>query len=51
MAEPFQSAPQITPDQILDILLRGKWIFIIPLCISLTVGLAKTLTANKISFA
>ena len=47
MAEPFHAAPQITPEQIIDILLRGKWIIIIPLCISLTVGLATTLTADK----
>ena len=47
MAEPFQAPAQIKPDQILDILLRGKWIIIIPLCISLTVGLYRTLTASK----
>lgn len=47
MAEPFQAPQPIKPDQIIDILIRGKWIIIIPLCISLTVGLAKTLTADK----
>jgi len=47
MADPFQTSAQIKPDQIIDILLRGKWILIIPLCISLTVGIAMTLTANK----
>ena len=47
MAEPFQTPQQIKPDQIIDILIRNKWIIIIPLCVSLTIGLAKTLTANK----
>ena len=47
MAEPFQAPAQIKPDQIIDILLRGKWIIIIPLCISLTIGLYRTLTAAK----
>ena len=47
MAESFQTAAQIKPDQIIDILLRGKWIIIIPLCISLTIGLYLTLTADR----
>jgi len=47
MADSFQAPVQIKPDQILDIILRGKWIIIIPLCISLTIGLYMTLTANK----
>jgi polysaccharide chain length determinant protein (PEP-CTERM system associated) len=47
MAEPFQAPAQIKPDQILDVILRGKWIIIIPLCISLTIGLYITLTASK----
>lgn len=47
MAEPFQAPAQIKPDQIIDALIRGKWIIIIPLCISLTLGLAKTLTSEK----
>ncbi len=47
MAEPFKAPAQIKPDQILDIILRGKWIIIIPLCISLTIGLYWTLTADK----
>ena len=47
MAEPFQVPQQIKPDQIIDILIRGRWIIIIPLCVSLTIGLGKTLTANK----
>ncbi len=48
MAEPFQAPAQIKPDQILDTIIRGKWIIIIPLCISLTAGLFMTLTADKI---
>jgi len=47
MADPFQSPQQIKPEQILDILIRGKWLIIIPLCISLTLGLVKTLTSDK----
>lgn len=47
MAQPFHTPAQIKPDQIIEILLRGKWIIIIPLCISLTIGLYKTLTAVK----
>ncbi len=47
MAEPFQAPAQIKPGQIIDILLRGKWIIIIPLCISLTIGLYRTFTAPK----
>ncbi len=48
MAEPFQAPAQIKPDQILDTIIRGKWIIIIPLCISLTAGLFMTLTADKV---
>ncbi|WDP90785.1 MAG: protein GumC [Desulfobacter sp.] len=47
MADPFHSQAQIKPDQIIDIVIRGRWILIIPLCISLTLGLAFTLTADK----
>ncbi len=47
MAQPFQTSSPIKPDQILDILLRGKWIIIIPLCISLTIGLYITFTSEK----
>jgi len=47
MADPFQSQTQIKPDYIIDVLIRGRWFLIIPLCISLTLGLGMTLTANK----
>nr|WP_320193825.1 Wzz/FepE/Etk N-terminal domain-containing protein [uncultured Desulfobacter sp.] len=47
MTDPFQKQNQFKPEQIIDILIRGKWILIIPLCISLTLGLAYTLTADK----
>lgn len=47
MAESFQATAQIKPEQIIDILLRGKWIILIPLCLSLTIGLYLTLTANR----
>ncbi len=48
MEEYFETSPQIKPEHILDILVRGKWLLVIPLCITLTIGIAKTLTANKI---
>ena len=44
---PFQSSIQITPKYIIDVLIRGRWFLIVPLCISLTLGLGKTLTADK----
>lgn len=47
MTDPFQSPIQITPNYIIDVLIRGRWFLIVPLCISLTLGLGKTLTANK----
>ncbi len=47
MAESFQKKPQITPDQYLDILFRGKWFIIIPLCLSLTIGIGLTLTTDR----
>ena len=47
MADPFQSQTQIKPDFIIDALIRGRWLLIIPLCISLTLGLGMTLTAKK----
>jgi polysaccharide chain length determinant protein (PEP-CTERM system associated) len=47
MADPFQSQTQIKPDYIIDVLIRGRWFLIVPLCISLTLGLGMTLTANK----
>ncbi|WP_321495909.1 GNVR domain-containing protein [uncultured Desulfobacter sp.] len=47
MADLFQSQTQIKPDYIFDALIRGRWFLIIPLCITLTVGLGLTLTAKK----
>lgn len=47
MADPFQSQTQIKPDYIIDVLIRGRWFLIVPLCVSLTFGLWMTLTANK----
>jgi len=47
MTDPFQKQSQFKPEQIIDILIRGKWILIIPLCVSLTLGLVYTLTADK----
>ncbi len=48
MEEYFEASPQIKPEHILDILFRGKWLLVIPLCITLTIGITKTLTSNKI---
>ncbi len=47
MADPFQSQTQIKPDHIIDALIRGRWFLVVPLCISLTLGLGMTLTAKK----
>jgi polysaccharide chain length determinant protein (PEP-CTERM system associated) len=47
MTDPFQSQTQIKPDYIIDALIRGRWFLIVPLCISLTLGLWMTLTASK----
>ncbi len=47
MTDPFQFQSQIKPDYIIDALIRGRWFLIIPLCISLTLGLGMTLTAGK----
>ncbi|MBU2628650.1 MAG: protein GumC, partial [Proteobacteria bacterium] len=47
MAESFTSQIPIKPDQILEIIIRRRWLIIIPLCITLTYGLFHTLTANK----
>ncbi len=48
MDEYLQNSPQIKPEQILDIIIRGRWLLIVPLCITLTLGLAKTLTSPKV---
>ena len=47
MADPFQNKMPIKPDQILEIIIRRKWLIIIPICITLTYGLFYTLTASK----
>ena len=48
MTQQLHPAPvQIKPEQIIDIILRGKWIILIPLCVSLTIGLYITLTATR----
>ena len=47
MADSFQSQIPVKPDQILEILIRRKWFIIIPLCLSLTIGLFHTLTTEK----
>lgn len=47
MVEPIQSQLPIKPDQILEIIIRRKWLLIIPLCIALTIGLYTTFTASK----
>ena len=48
MADPFQSQTPIRPDYIIDVLIRGRWFLIIPLCFSLTIGLGLTFTATKL---
>ncbi|MEN8210823.1 MAG: Wzz/FepE/Etk N-terminal domain-containing protein [Thermodesulfobacteriota bacterium] len=47
MADPFQTKMPIKPDQILDIIIRRKWLILIPICITLTYGLFYALTAVK----
>lgn len=47
MADHFQSQLPIKPDQILEIMIRRRWFILIPICITLTVGLIYTLTAPK----
>lgn len=47
MPEPLQSPARIKPEQLFDIVVRRKWLIVIPLCITLTLGLAMTLTAKK----
>lgn len=47
MADPLPLQSQIKPDQILDIIIRRRWIIIIPLCITLTLGLFHALTASR----
>ncbi|ACN15068.1 GumC1 [Desulforapulum autotrophicum HRM2] len=42
-----QNQLPITPAQIIDILIRRRWIIVIPLCITLTVGLYLALTSPR----
>ncbi len=47
MADSIPSQLPIKPDQVLEILVRRKWFILIPLCITLTLGLFHTLTTSK----
>lgn len=47
MADLIHAQTQIKPDQIMDIIIRRRWLILIPVFISLTVGLLITLTASK----
>ncbi len=47
MADFQQQAAALKPDQIFEIIVRRRWLIIIPLCFSLTLGLFYTLTTPK----
>lgn len=47
MPEIQQNQLPITPAQVIDILIRRRWIIIIPICITLTVGLYQALTLPR----
>ena len=47
MADSLHSPAQVKPEQIFDIIVRRRWFIIVPLCISLTIGLLLVLTAQK----
>ena len=47
MEDSFQAPAQINPGQIADIVIRRRWLVILLLCFSLTLGLFLTLTASK----
>ncbi|MCA1784608.1 MAG: protein GumC, partial [Desulfobacteraceae bacterium] len=47
MVDAFQPPAQIKPEQILDIIVRRRWLIILPLCLTLTLGLVLTLTAPR----
>lgn len=47
MPEAFHPPAQIKPEQVFEIIVRRRWLILIPLCITLTLGLAGTLTASK----
>ena len=42
-----QQATTLKPDQILEIIIRRRWLIIIPLCLALTIGVFYTLSAPK----
>jgi len=48
MAIPPPNQPSIKPDEIIGILLRYRWVVVIPLCITLTVGLYLALTIPRV---
>ncbi len=47
MAELEQNMMPITPAQVIDIIYRRRWIIVIPLCITLTVGLYLAFTSPR----
>jgi len=47
MADTQQQAAALKPDQILEIIIRRRWIIILPLCLILTLGFFYTLTSNQ----
>lgn len=47
MPELQQNQLPITPAQVIDILIRRRWIIVIPICITLTVGLYQALTLPR----
>jgi len=47
MANSQNQAVSLKPEQILEIVIRRRWIIILPLCIFLTLGLLYSLTAPK----
>ncbi|RLC14618.1 MAG: protein GumC [Deltaproteobacteria bacterium] len=47
MAELQQKAGGLKPEQILEIIIRRRWIVILPLCLFLTLGFFYTLTATQ----
>lgn len=47
MPEIHQNQLPITPAQVFDILIRRRWIIVIPICITLTVGLYQALTLPR----
>lgn len=47
MPVPQQNQLPITPAQVIDILIRRRWIIVIPICITLTVGLYQALTLPR----